>query len=30
MPIIEKRVDVDGNPEDVALKVAWAGRLYRL
>ncbi len=30
MPVIEKRVDVDGNPEDVALKVVWAGRLYRL
>ncbi|MEA1965714.1 MAG: Vms1/Ankzf1 family peptidyl-tRNA hydrolase, partial [Euryarchaeota archaeon] len=30
MPVIEKKVAVDGNPEDVALKVAWAGRLYRL
>lgn len=30
MSVIEKRVDVDGNPEDVALKVVWAGRLYRL
>ena len=30
IPVIEKRVDMDGNPEDVALKVVWAGRLYRL
>ncbi len=30
VPVIEKRVDVDGNPEDIALKVVWAGRLYRL
>lgn len=30
VPVIEKRVDVDGNPEDVTLKVVWAGRLYRL
>jgi len=30
IPVIEKRVDVDGNPEDIALKVVWAGRLYRL
>ena len=30
VPVIEKRVDVDGNPKDVALKVVWAGRLYRL
>ena len=30
MPVIEKKVDVDGNPEDIALKVVWAGRLYRL
>ncbi len=30
IPVIEKRVDADGNPEDIALKVVWAGRLYRL
>ena len=30
IPVIEKRVDVDGNPEDIAVKVAWASRLYRL
>ncbi len=30
VPVIEKRVDVDGNPDDIAVKVAWAGRLYRL
>ena len=30
IPVIEKRVDVDGNPEDIARKVVWAGRLYRL
>jgi len=30
IPVIEKRADVDGNPEDIALKVVWAGRLYRL
>lgn len=30
VPVIEKRADVDGDPEDVALKVVWAGRLYRL
>ncbi len=30
VPVIEKRVDVDGTPEDIALKVVWAGRLYRL
>nr|QNO45242.1 hypothetical protein BNIHIJBA_00001 [Methanosarcinales archaeon ANME-2c ERB4] len=30
VPVIEKRVDVDGNPEDIAIKVVWAGRLYRL
>ncbi len=30
IPVIEKKVDVDGNPDDIAVKVAWAGRLYRL
>lgn len=30
VPIIEKRADVEGNPEDIAVRVAWAGRLYRL
>ncbi len=30
IPVIEKRVDADGNPEDIAFKVVWAGRLYRL
>ena len=30
VPVIEKRVDVEGNPGDIAVKVAWAGRLYRL
>ena len=29
-PVIEKRIDVDGDPETIAVKVAWAGRLYRL
>ncbi|MEA1943987.1 MAG: Vms1/Ankzf1 family peptidyl-tRNA hydrolase [Euryarchaeota archaeon] len=29
-PVIEKRIDVDGDPENIAIKVAWAGRLYRL
>jgi len=30
VPVIEKRVDVDGNPDDITIKVVWAGRLYRL
>ncbi len=28
--LIEKRVDVNGNAEDIAFKLVWAGRLYRL
>ena len=30
IPVIEKRVDAEGAPEDVVAKVVWAGRLYRL
>ncbi len=30
IPVIEKRVDAEGAPEDVVARVVWAGRLYRL